>query len=115
MNLTEHQIQDQIIQYLRTKHYYVQRLNAGQYSMGEGRYKRFVMGVAAGTPDIMAFKEGYQCPNCGERHLKLLFVECKRPGKKATLLQEAKMEELEEYGARCIIATSVDDLIALGI
>ena len=85
--------------YLRAKGWYVMRLNSGKYSVGEGRAKRFIMGQDAGTPDVMAFKSGH-----------IVFCEVKRPGKKATLLQKAKMEELEQYGAKCIIATCIEDI-----
>lgn len=102
---TEHQIQTQIINYLRIKGYYVMRLNSGKYAVGEGRDRRFVMGQDAGTPDLMAFKD-----HTMKDFVELLFIEVKRPGKKATSLQEAKMRELTDYGARCIVATSVEDL-----
>ena len=59
-----------------------------------------------GTPDLMAFKKIYP----GKPGNILIFVEVKRPGKKPTYLQEQKMKELEEYGAKCIVATSIDDL-----
>jgi hypothetical protein len=111
--LKEREIQQQIIHYLQAKGWYVQRMNAGQYSMGEGRYKRYVMGAAAGTPDIFAFK---RCTCCVEGYgSHVLFVEVKRPGKQPTPLQELKMAELRGYGARCVVATSIEDLIALGI
>lgn len=121
---TEHQIQTQIINYLRINGYYVMRLNSGKYAVGEGRDRRFVMGQDAGTPDLMAFK-ALEIPILG-KHIPegidavinkiavstifVLFIEVKRPGKKATSLQEVKMRELTDYGARCIVATSVEDL-----
>ncbi len=117
---TEHQIQDGIIGYLRVKGYYVQRLNAGQYAVGEGRQRRHVIGVAAGTPDILAFKqetEKFRVDNIEaiSQVVRLLFIEVKRPGKKPTALQKAKMEELTEHGAECVVATSIADLEKAGI
>jgi hypothetical protein len=112
--VTEHQIQREIMVYLRMMGYYVQRLNSGKFSAGEGRSKRFIMGVATGTPDLMAFKWCEDEPNCG-KGAHLLFVEVKRPGKKATDIQKAKMEELERYGARCLVATSIEDLTDAGL
>lgn len=120
---TEHQIQTLIINYLKIKGWYVMRMNSGKYSLGEGRSKRFVQGHEAGTPDVMAFKKftkpgtekDYGSYATAEQELSLLFIEVKRPKKKATVLQEAKMKELQEYGAKCIIATSIEDLKAKGI
>ena len=116
MKPTEHQIQTAIIQYLRHKGFYVQRMNSGKYAMGEGRSRRFIHGVDAGTPDIMAFKETWIGPKEAQmKAVDLLFIEVKRPGNKPTALQKAKMEELEEHGAKCYVATSVEDIQALGI
>ena len=113
--LTEKQIQDQIIQYLRMKHFYVQRLNAGQFEMGEGKSRRFIKGVATGTPDLMAFKtRSIEVHFERVYFIDLVFVEVKRPGlgKKSepTPLQEMKMEELTGYGARCIVAHSIEEM-----
>jgi len=97
---TEHQIQNQLLGFLRMKGYFCIRLNAGKYSVGEGRNRRFVMGVEAGIADLLAIKHG-----------KCFFIEVKRSAKhKATPLQLEKMKELEEYGAVCIIASSIEDL-----
>lgn len=116
---TEHQTQTAIIQYLRTKDWYVMRLNSGKYSVGEGRSKRFIMGQDAGTPDVLAFKQ--QLYRVSPAHILmakdtvLLFIEVKRPGNKPTSLQAAKMDELREYGAKCIVATCIEDLEAYGL
>lgn len=104
-SLSEHQIQQQCIHYLQTKAYYVMRLNAGQYEVGQGKSRRFVMGVQAGTPDIMAFHI-----NDYKGCLDLYFFEIKVPGKKPTLVQARKMQELEEYGAKCMVIHSLEQL-----
>lgn len=102
---TEHSIQTAIINYLGYLGYYVQRLNSGAVRTPTGGLVRL---AAKGTPDIMAFKK---CPmNFGEEDVHLFFIEVKRPGKKATFNQEHMMKELEAHGAKCIIATSVEDL-----
>lgn len=44
------------------------------------------------------------------KQLGLLVIAVKRPGNKPTPLQKAVMEELESFGARCIVATSVEDV-----
>jgi hypothetical protein len=97
----ESDIQNECIAYLESQNYYVQRLNAGGYKMGNG----FVHGVKAGTPDIMAFKQTIY----GETDL--IFVEVKRPGGTVTQLQKDKMKELKSYGARCMVAYSLEDLL----
>lgn len=107
----EHYIQTQIINYLWSKGYYVMRLNSGKYSVGEGKSRRFIMGQDAGTPDLMAFKK---CET-NFAHSELLFIEVKKPGNKPTALQTAKMAELEGYGAQCMVASSVEDLVASGL
>lgn len=108
---SEHQIQAQLMQYLRSIGYYTMRLNSGRFSVGEGSSRRFINGQDAGTPDIVAFKGvmDHSVPN-GIRRIELLFVEVKRPKGKVTPLQSAKMKELEEYGARCVVAHSIEEL-----
>lgn len=116
---TEHQIQTEIINYLRMKGWYVMRLNSGKYSVGEGKSKRFIMGQDAGTPDLMCFKKTKFGLNIEDVEglpyvgVSLFFIEVKVSGNKPTLLQTAKMKELEEYGAKCIVATSVEDVMKL--
>jgi site-specific DNA-cytosine methylase len=111
---SEHQIQTEIINFLRGQGYYVQRLNAGNYAVGEGRSRRMVHGVKAGTPDIMAFKKvEYTTDVWAGSQFKdtdLLFVEVKAGKNKPTALQTEIMKELEEYGARCIVAHSREEV-----
>ncbi len=61
-----------------------------------------------GTPALMAFENG--CIHHYQDHVEVLFVEVKRTGNKPTPAQEIKMKELEEFGARCIVATCVEDV-----
>ena len=104
----EADIQHEIITYLESKGYYVQRLNAGGYKLGNG----FVHGVKGGTPDLMAFKCQVDFCNApiGDCDIDLVFVEVKRPGGIVSELQIQKIKELENYGARCIVAHSVAEL-----
>jgi hypothetical protein len=119
--LTENQVKDVITQYLRTKGYYVQRLNSGLVPVVNKYGKRHMVQLApAGTPDIMAFRgvliRMSPAHQVLTKQLQLLFIEVKRsPKHKPTPLQLAKMEELSEYGARCIVASSIDDLQRAGI
>lgn len=110
---TEHEIQQTIINFLKYKGYYVQRLNTGVIrSTYKGR-DRMIRMSAKGTPDIMAFRPLVisKCSNGGLcSKIKLIFIEVKRPGKIATFAQEQMMKELESYGARCIVATCIEDV-----
>jgi len=99
--IPERAIQASIIEYLRWRGYYVQRLNSG--GMRDARHNLVTLS-AAGTPDVLAIKDG-----------RALFVEVKRPGKRPTARQEAMMETLRSYGAHCLVATSVEDLQAAGL
>ena len=112
---SEHEIQTSIMHYLGYRGWYTQRMNSGAIRTERGGLVRM---NKAGTPDILAFKPGGCDPaEYGQDwvHAELLFIEVKRPGKKATPLQLATMRELTKYGARCIIATSVEDLEKLDI
>lgn len=46
---------------------------------------------------------------------RLLCVEVKRPGNKPTDTQRMVMAELEAHGARCLVATSVEDVRRAGV
>lgn len=123
---SEKQIQQQIMNLLRMKGYYVMRMNSGKYSVGEGSSRRFIKGHEAGTPDVMAFKKGVANVDLDKVEYKpnarflitgyyidLLFVEVKAGRNKPTTLQTMKMKELEEYGAKCLVAYSVEDVEAV--
>jgi hypothetical protein len=114
LQATESQIQTAIMGFLRYKGYYVQRMNSG--AMRDQRNHLIRMN-RPGTPDIMAFKPcRYNAKSLTRHyHADLLFIEVKRPGNNPTYLQQAVMKELEEHGARCIVAHSVDEVAqALG-
>lgn len=90
------------MQYLRFKGYFILRLNSGAIRTVKNDLIRL---APAGTPDILAIKQG----GC-------TFIEVKRNKKlKPTALQLAKMDELRGYGARCLVASSVEDLEKEGI
>jgi hypothetical protein len=115
---TEHAIQILITNWLQYHGFYVERLNAGKYALGEGKSRRFVKGVATGTPDLIAHRLVHEKTLTLDktRHtddrdcVQLIYVEVKRPSKKPTVIQSAKMAELEQYGAKCYVATSIEDL-----
>ncbi len=109
---TEKGIQTAIISYLRYKGWYCMRLNSGRIRTEGGG---LVMLSDPGTPDLMAFKkvllgDGIHPAGPLIEAIDLLFIEVKRPGNKPTLRQQMKMEELETFGAKCIVATSIEDL-----
>lgn len=56
----------------------------------------------AGLPDIWAVKAG-----------RLLCIEAKRPGERATKLQEHTLAELSAAGARCAVISSIEELESL--
>ena len=92
----ERDIQAAIMAYLRLRGYYILRLNAGALPNKQGRPVHM---LPAGCPDLLAIKAG-----------RATFVEVKRPGKMPTERQRLMMAELRTYGARCICATSIDEL-----
>lgn len=114
LKISEHQIQTQIINYLKYKGWFTMRLNSGKYSVGEGKSKRFIMGQDAGTPDIMAFRNKGVGTNNIKKLCELVFIEVKVLGNKPTALQMAKMKELEEHGAKCLVIHSIEELQAEG-
>jgi len=106
----EHQIQTQLINYLKGNGWYAQRMNSGKIPVGVGKYKRYVQLSPVGTPDIMAFKDFSDPERNYVRQLELIFIEVKVPGNKPTVLQNRKMEELESFGARCFVTHSQEEL-----
>ena len=92
----EHAIQQQIIEWLQYKGWFVWRQNSGMVMTNHNTLVR--MGTA-GMPDVFALKDGL-----------LIGVEVKQPGKKATDIQERMLEELRNHGAGTIVTHSVDEL-----
>ena len=115
IKVSEHALQTLIIHWLQAHRYYVMRLNSGRIRTEKGYMVKL---GEVGTPDIMAFKEVKQDPcfengeeprNCDK--LNLVFIEVKTPNNpKPTFAQEQKMKELEEYGARCLVIHSLEEL-----
>jgi hypothetical protein len=95
---SEAQLQTACVQLGRYMGFYCERLNSGQYPMGEGRFKRYIRGVAAGTPDYLFLKYG-----------RAFFMEYKAGKNKPTTLQTEKMKELNEYGCPCYVIHSVEE------
>lgn len=103
MKPKERDIQNLIMHYLRVHGFYTMRLNSGKFSVGEGRSRRYVMGQEKGTPDILAHR-------VNDGLVELIYVEVKAGKNMPTLAQENKMAELERYGAKTIVAHSIEEL-----
>lgn len=91
----EQVLQNHIREALSYAGWYTFRMNAGRIQGKFGLIKLH----EAGTPDILAIRDG-----------KCTFIEVKIKPNKPTDLQIMKMEELERFGARCIVAYSLDDI-----
>ena len=101
IELSEHQIQNQIIDYLRTIGFFVWRNNSGRiFTESKGKKRMIVMGQA-GLPDLFAIKKG-----------KFIGLEVKRPGGKVTDLQFRMLKELQDHGASTAVVRSVEQLEA---
>lgn len=98
--LTEHEIQRQIIDWLRLRHIFFWRNNTGAFSGTYKGKKRFVRFGTPGAPDIFAVVQG-----------RIIGIEVKRPGEQATLEQAAFGTVLEAAGGIWFIARSLDDVI----
>ena len=110
---SEHAIQTAILHYLGYKGFYTIRLNSGMIPIISKGRSRLIRMAERGTPDIMAFRKFNQKINGIPLTLPLpdlFFFEVKVPGNKPTFLQEAKMKELEEYGAKCYVVHSVKEV-----
>lgn len=100
--VSEHQIQTAILEYLQFNNIFCWRNNTGAViSQYKGKTRMFRFG-AKGSPDIMAVIEPYG---------RLLAIEVKRPGKKATPDQSHFLGKLHTAGALTIVATSLEDII----
>lgn len=111
---TEKQIQNEIIEELELRGYYIQRMNSGIIPKTD-KYgeERNIWLSKKGTPDIMAFKPLWQkepLKSISKGEVKLFFIEVKKSGKDATDLQKERMEELEQYGAICLVIHSIVEL-----
>src|SRR6185436_1001711 len=113
LKVTEHEIQNQIIEYLKIKKWFVYRINSGMLPMfGAGGKQRMIKLGEAGMPDLILFDRVSINDNYVDGIVKLIFIEVKVPGNKPTALQTAKMQELEEKGAKCLVIHSLEELQA---
>ena len=92
----EQDIVNAIIEYLRYKRFYSQRMNSGRIQTSKGKMVRL---APVGTPDILAIKDG-----------RAYFFEVKVGNNKPTFFQKQKMIELESFGSKCYVVHSVDEV-----
>lgn len=106
--MTEHELQNSIIQYLELKKFYVMRLNSGVIPSFYKGKQRMIRLSKKGTPDLMAFSKKQNAMSIW--NLKLIFIELKVPGKNAEPEQIEMMKELERFGAKCVVIHSITEL-----
>lgn len=100
---SEHDIQTAILNYLAYADTFAWRNNSGMIAIGEGQARRSIRLGKAGMPDILGvFGPSYTT------YGRLFGIEVKRPGQKATLLQQRTLGELASFGAIVFVADSAD-------
>ena len=114
LGLTEHQIQNMLIEYLTMKGHFVWRNNTGvakfEYTYKTGirkgmSGKRFLRAGKKGSADIIGIsKDG-----------KFIAVEVKRKGGKTTPAQDEFLERIREKGGYAIVAYDENDVINAGL
>jgi len=95
--VSEHQVQSQILDYLRYNHFFFWRNNSGGLVDKRGILVRFGQ---VGSPDIMALKNG-----------KFYAIEVKSATGKLSERQKMWLDEAKEYGAIVIVAHSLDEFM----
>lgn len=107
--ITERQVQKEVVEYLRHLGYYVQEFaKSGTHSNCPkcGAHIGLRGSIPTGWPDVMALMPD-EPP---------LFIECKRPvGGKVTEAQADEHERLRDAGAWVIVARGVKDLQEMGL
>ena len=101
IELTEKQIQDIILEYLNISGHFCWRNNTGVMTATDkyGKQRMWRAGVK-GSADILGIaKDG-----------KMIAIECKRKGKKATAEQLFFLDAIKYRGGYAIVATSLDEV-----
>jgi len=84
---SEQELQNFCITFLQYRGFYVLRTNAGKIRVYNEQGKaRFIELMPAGTPDVLAFKDGYA-----------YFFELKKPGNVSTEIQQRMQSLLSRY------------------
>ena len=109
--MKEHQLMTLLKNYLQAKGWWVMRINSGAIRATNKYGNQHMVRLAeVGMPDLMAFRSADRGIKDYFELTQLLFIEVKVPGNKPTFLQIRKMKELEEFGARCIVIHSLEEL-----
>jgi penicillin-binding protein-related factor A (putative recombinase) len=94
--ISEHDVQGQILGYLKHRVKFVRRQNVGAAKL-KGYWVRF---AKKGDPDIYCIYRGH-----------FIGIEVKKPGEKQSADQIKAMEEIRAAGGTYILAESVDDVV----
>ena len=98
-------IQKQIMDWLRLRGWFVERMNSGKIPI-PGVKGRMVRLHTEGCPDVLALRRSPDGLTTD-----VLFVEVKRPGNKPTEIQLAMHEQIRaKTGATVIVATGYEDV-----
>lgn len=118
---SEKQVQAAVRGYLEYKGYLVFRMNSGAIRSYRANGRQdLIRLMPIGTPDLMAFKIKRKNIYLNQEditinEINLLFIEVKTHPNKPSQIQLNKMQELESYGAKCLVVYSIDDLEKAGI
>lgn len=92
----ESQIVSSILQWLAYNKILAYRINSGMIRTESGHMVKL---APAGFSDILAILKGG----------RVCMIECKRPGNRATAIQEFFMEGIRQQGGIAFVATSIAD------
>jgi len=104
ITIKETDIQKSICQYLELKRYMFWRQNTIPALNKEGKFRAMPKYSKNGIPDIIVVKQG-----------QFIGIEVKKPKGKQSENQIKFQKELELAGGTYYIATSIDDLIKIGL
>ncbi len=93
---SEQALQNACITFLRYRRYWVMRVNSGAV---QTKNDTFVKMGEKGVPDVLAIKYG-----------QAKWFEIKLPGKKSTLIQKARQDELRAAGCEVYEIHSLEEL-----
>lgn len=98
-------IQNSICEYLTLKRYFFGRSNTTPvFDQDKGFYRSMGKYAVAGFPDIWLIKDG-----------QFIGIEVKRPGGKQSEGQIEFERRCKEAGGQYYVATSIDDIVKLGL
>lgn len=103
--MTEHELQNQIIEYLNYKWYFVWKNNTGSFPIESNGKTRYFRGGKKGSSDILGIhKDGSG---------RMICIECKVGKNKTTPAQDIFLEEIRKRGGVAFVAYSLEDVIKI--